>query len=334
MSEYQLSRSFRPKAFDDMVGQEKLIDRIKGYLKKRTPRCWMFTGESGAGKTTLARIMALSFQCKHHKFGYPCKKCYKNKDSFDITEVNASKDTGKERMEKIIAGSDYYPKHGSRYRVYILDEFQKLSDGSQSMLLKCLEESPKSTIWILCTSHSEDVIKAMWRRVISLGLKPLDETGIRTLVQRTLKHTKSDQEISAMKLSEALIENGITSPGFIVKAVENRLAGNTDEEAAIVEYTSSFNPRPLTKSLIKGNWSDVRKELATATAEDARSIRASVSALLSTILIESEEMGDSTTAVSKAIHRMCEAQGENSVILASVRASCYELCKIFQKYSR
>src|SRR5258708_5704667 len=119
----QLTLSFRPRTFKELVGQDKLIKRIRGRLKKRTQTDWLFVGETGAGKTTVARIMAVSFQCKHQKeFGNPCKKCYKNKEFFDITEVNASQETGKEEMQKIISNADFFPKHGSKYKVFILDE--------------------------------------------------------------------------------------------------------------------------------------------------------------------------------------------------------------------
>jgi len=332
----QLTLAFRPRTFDELVGQEKLIERIRGRLKKRKITTWLFVGETGAGKTTIAKIMALAFQCKHQKeFGNPCKKCYKNKTFFDIREINASEETGKEQMQKIISDADLFPKHGSKYKVFILDEFQKLSDGTQNMLLKRLEESHKNVIFILCTSRPEDVIRAMWRRVQSLRLEPLDENGIKTLIKRVLEFAgESEEECSPIQLTEALIENGVTSSGFVVKAVESKLAGETYEEAAVVEFTSSFNPKYLVRAITKGDWSDTRKYLSEASKEDARAIRASVSAYLSTILVESEEADGRTEAVAKAIKEMTDAAGENSTILARVRATCFFVCKIFKKNSR
>lgn len=332
----QLTRAFRPKTFKELVGQDKLIHTIRGLLKKRMQNAWLFTGESGSGKTTLARIMALSFQCKHQeKFGNPCKKCRKNKYDFDIIEANASEDTGKEEMQNIIADSDIYPKHGSKYRVYILDEFQGLSKHAQKMLLKKTEESPKTCIWILGTSEPELVIKAMWRRVKSLGLEKLDEEGIKELIRRVLKFAhEPEEECSPLKLCEALIENNTTSAGFIVKAIENKLAGMSYEEAAVVEYTSSFNPRSIIRAIVKGDWNTVREELSETSKEDARAIRSSISAYLSTILTESEEMDERTEAVAKAIEKLTDASGENSTILARVKAACFYATKIFSQNSR
>jgi replication-associated recombination protein RarA len=332
----QLTRDFRPKTFRELVGQDKLIHRVRGLLKKRNQTAWLFTGESGSGKTTVARIMALSFQCRHQdKFGNPCKKCYRRKRSFDIVESNASEDTGKEEMQNIIADSNLYPKHGSRYRVYILDEFQGLSKHAQKMLLKKTEESPKTCIWILCTSEPELVVKAMWRRVKSIGLEKLNEEGIRKLIRRVLKFAKElEEDCSPLKLCEALIENGVTSAGFVVKAIENKLAGATYEEAAVVEYTSTFNPRYLIRAITKGDWSGARKYLGEATKEDARAIRGTISAWLSTVLIDSEEMDDRTEAIAKAIEKITDAAGENSTILARVRAACFYATRIFNSHPR
>lgn len=332
----QLTKAFRPKTFKELVGQDKLINTVRGLLKKRMQTAWLFTGESGSGKTTVARIMALAFQCKHQDtFGNPCKKCYKNKNSFDITEINASKDSGKLEMQNMLLDTELYPKHGSKYRVYILDEFQKLSDGTQNMLLKKLEDSPKTCIYILCTSESDKVIKPMWRRVKSIGLELLDEESIRELIRRVLKFAhESEEECSPLKLCEALLENGVTSSGFVVKAIENKLAGMSYEEAAVVEYTSTFNPRYLIRAITKGDWSDTRKYLGEATKEDARAIRSVLSSYLSETLIGSEDIDDRTEAVAKAIEKLTDAAGENSTILARVRAACFYATKIFSKHPR
>jgi len=335
MSE-QLNTSFRPRKFSQLIGQDRITSRIRESLKQRSSASWLFSGESGSGKTTLGRIMAVSFNCVHQKeFGEPCRDCYKNRFSFDYHEVNASKDSGKERMEKIIADANIYPKHGSNCKTYLLDEFQRLSDSTQDMLLKLLEDSPKTTKWILCTSEPDEVIRAIWRRVKSYGLEPLKEDDIRKLIRVVLKFTgDSEDKCSPVKLTESLLENGITSSGFVVKAIESRLSGASYEEAAVVEFSSTFNPKALLHAVLKGDWNDTRKELGSATKEDARAIRRNLAAYLSVTLIESENLDDNTGAVAKAIEKLTDAAGENSIVLARVRASCFELCRIFKKNSR
>lgn len=119
-----LSISFRPKALKDLVGLSKLTAMLQGHYKTgRMPQAWLFAGDTGGGKTTIARILALSLQCQHQKeFGNPCESCLKDQTQFDIMEVNASEISGVDDIGKIAETSLYAPRPPSRYRVFILDE--------------------------------------------------------------------------------------------------------------------------------------------------------------------------------------------------------------------
>src|SRR5579864_9038317 len=148
----QISLSARPRTLDALIGQGKTVARIRGHIAAgRTVKAWMFTGPRGTGKTTISRVLALSLQCKHGTFGKPCKVCYSQRSAFDIYEINAGKNTGIDAVREALSGEDNYPRTGEA-RVYILDELQKASDGAQSLLLKSLEDTPETTVYIICTT--------------------------------------------------------------------------------------------------------------------------------------------------------------------------------------
>ena len=109
MSEQVLSLSARPQTLDELVGARNLVKMIRGHMTSgRVPAAWMFVGGSGAGKTTTARIVALSLQCTHQDiFGNPCADCQSHRSSFDITEINAAEASGVEETEQVIAGAFY-----------------------------------------------------------------------------------------------------------------------------------------------------------------------------------------------------------------------------------
>jgi DNA polymerase III subunit gamma/tau len=328
-----LSLSFRPRTFDDMVGQEDLLKKVaKNAASKHPPSVWLFVGESGSGKTSLARILATSYQCKHKKFGHPCRHCYKHRSQFNIVEVNAS-DMSIEDLRKVVDSSEYVPNAGSKFRVFIFDELHQASKAAQNLLLKYLEDCPATTIFIICTTEPQRLIGTLRRRCVSFKLRGLDETGVRELCSRTLKKLGKDKELRSVPLAEALVDQNVTSPGFVMMALQKYVNGASEEEAAKVTQVSDINVRAITKALTTGDWFSAKEELRKASSEDARSVRAAVASYLKTILLDSDEIDDRTKSVAAAIKQLVFT-AEDSVILAAVASACHDLCRVFRKYQR
>src|SRR5271156_560600 len=98
----------RPKRLSMMVGQAKLSHLIRSMVRKSIPKAWGFFGATGLGKTSIARIIALSLQCTHQeKFGEPCKACWRHYDSFPIFELPANDKTGAPEIRDFVSGSQY-----------------------------------------------------------------------------------------------------------------------------------------------------------------------------------------------------------------------------------
>jgi hypothetical protein len=330
----QLSLSARPRSLDALVGQEKVVQRIRGHVKNgRVVKAWLLVGPTGTGKTTLARILSLSFQCEHQTvFGSPCKACYENKSSFDIFETNASKHTGKDEIEAALAGADSYPRMGA-YRVYIIDEVHRASANAQDMILKYLEDTPETTIFILCSTAPHRLIETLQGRCAGglLRLRPLDIDGVTVLVARLLKRIKS--KLPTDRLAEALVEAGVFYPRHITHAVDRYAAGEMPEEAAKVLAGEAIDVRALTRAVVKGDWLGVAKYMYAAESSDARAIRLGCLAYLRAILLQSSEISDRTAAVAFAIKELCGLQNsEDSVIMSGVSAALYTITGVLSEY--
>jgi DNA polymerase-3 subunit gamma/tau len=140
---------------------------------KRQPRAWMFSGITGTGKTTIARIIAKSLQCTHSNvFGEPCKAC-RASTSFDIAEVNAAELNGVDAIKELAQHSTYFPSPGSQAKVIILDEAQRITKPAQNILLKYFEEPPKTTTWIVCTTEPDQILRTLRGRCYQLQVRPL-----------------------------------------------------------------------------------------------------------------------------------------------------------------
>ena len=328
----QLSLSARPKSFDELIGQPKLVDRIRRHIQSgRIPEAWLLCGPSGTGKTTTARILGLSLQCTHQQvFGTPCKECRARLKSYDIYEINAAETTGIRELQQALEGSSYMPRLG-QYRIYILDECHMLSTNAQSLALKYLEDSPETTQFILCSTAPQKLIETLRSRCTVYRLRELGIEDITVLIEILLKKISSD--LPADRLADALVERGISYPRLIAQAVEKYSAGATPEEAADVEGATEVDTKALSRALIKGDWPSVAAFLANSQTGDIKAIRMSCIAYLRSILWAAPEISDGTKVVAKAIESLCVLQNaEDLVMSAAVSAALYNVASYFARY--
>lgn len=330
MSE-QLSLATRPWKLDQLIGQEKLVARIRGHVAtKRKINAWMFTGPTGTGKTTVARILAHSLNCTHQTvFGTPCKACRKD-NSFDLRETNAAKLSGKEDIEKELEGADYGPRFG-KYRIYIIDEAHMLSRHAQNMVLKYLEDAVESTVFIICSTSPESILQTLQGRCTIYKLRPLRTEDITVLVERCL--AKAESELPADRLVDAIIERGLTYPRVITQAVEKYTAGASPDEAVEIEGSEPVDTSKLCRAMIKGDWPGVAKFLYQAPTSDAKAIRMSCLGYLRTVLLQSPDVGERTAAVSKAVAALCALHNVEDLVLSSgLSSALYTVTSVFARY--
>ncbi|MCF6460143.1 DNA polymerase III subunit gamma/tau [Clostridium sp. Cult3] len=155
-----LYRQYRPKTFDEVLGQEHITTTLKNQIANgNIGHAYLFSGTKGTGKTSTAKIFARAVNCLSPINGNPCNECeickgILDESIMDVIEMDAasnnSVDDIRELRDKVV-----YPPSRARYKIYIIDEVHMLSKGAFNALLKTLEEPPKHLIFILATTESE-----------------------------------------------------------------------------------------------------------------------------------------------------------------------------------
>ena len=155
-----LYRRFRPKRFDDVIGQDHITTILKNQIRTgHITHAYLFCGSRGTGKTSTARTFAHAVNCLHPVDGEPCGECEActNEDSgVDILEFDAASNTGVDDMREIIEKASFAPLKLSK-KIYIIDEAHMLSTSAFNALLKTLEEPPSHVIFILATTEPQKI---------------------------------------------------------------------------------------------------------------------------------------------------------------------------------
>lgn len=157
-----LYRKYRPTVFDDVVGQNVVVNTLKNAIKyNHINHAYLFSGPRGTGKTTIAKIFARSVNCSEPVDGVACGKCKSclysfSKECMDIIEIDAASNNGVDEIRELRSKVNILPSE-LKYKVYIIDEVHMLSIGAFNALLKTIEEPPEHVIFILATTDPEKI---------------------------------------------------------------------------------------------------------------------------------------------------------------------------------
>jgi DNA polymerase-3 subunit gamma/tau len=173
-----LARKWRPKVFEEIVGQPHVVTALTNALdSKRLHHAYLFTGTRGVGKTTLARILAKAINCETGITSHPCGKCRACTEIdagrfVDLLEVDAATNTKVDDMRELLDTAQYMPVAG-RFKVYIVDEVHMLSRHAFNSMLKTLEEPPEHVKFILATTDPQRLPVTVLSRCLQFNLKAL-----------------------------------------------------------------------------------------------------------------------------------------------------------------
>lgn len=189
MSYMALYREWRPKVFEDVIGQEHIVRTIKNQiLQDRIPHAYLLCGTRGTGKTSTAKILSKAVNCLNPKDGDPCNECEMCREInegtlLDVIEIDAASNNRVENIRELIEDVKY-PPHKAKYKVYIIDEVHMLSTSAFNALLKTLEEPPGFVIFILATTDPQKVPPTILSRCQRFDFKRIAALDISKRLRR------------------------------------------------------------------------------------------------------------------------------------------------------
>lgn len=205
MSYQVLARKWRPKKFEELMGQEHVVTVLVNALaQERLHHAYLFTGTRGVGKTTIARIFAKSLNCETGITATPCGTCDTcleiDQGRFvDLLEIDAASKTKVDDTREILDNVQYAPTRG-RYKVYLIDEVHMLSRHSFNALLKTLEEPPEHVKFILATTDPQKLPVTVLSRCLQFHLKALTVSQIETKLTEILAKEDVNHEKGTLTL--------------------------------------------------------------------------------------------------------------------------------------
>lgn len=234
-----LYRKYRPKGFEEIAGEEEIVQTLKNSLKSnRLAHAYLFTGPRGVGKTSIARLMAKGLNCLTNGItDTPCNVCENCKEIsignfLDLIEIDAASNRGIDEIRQLKEKINYSPTKG-RKKVYIIDEVHMLTKEAFNALLKTLEEPPEHVLFILATTEPDKILPTITSRCQRYDFKSVNYRDMRKKLLYIVDNEgyKID-ETSLVAIYEA-------SGGSMRDAISilERLMINTEEKSIIIEKT-------------------------------------------------------------------------------------------------
>ncbi|GJM04621.1 MAG: hypothetical protein DHS20C09_06120 [marine bacterium B5-7] len=205
MSYQVLARKWRPRSFQDMVGQSHVLKALTNALDQdRLHHAYLFTGTRGVGKTTLARILAKCLNCDTGVSSTPCGTCNAcvaiDEGRFvDLIEVDAASRAKVEETRDLMDNVQYAPSSG-RYKVYLIDEIHMFSNHSFNALLKTLEEPPPHVKFLLATTEPKKLPVTILSRCLQFNLSHLTNDQIAKQVEMILGQENIEYDSASTEL--------------------------------------------------------------------------------------------------------------------------------------
>jgi len=232
-----LARRYRPKTFDNLIGQTSTIRILSNAFKlNRIAHAFLFTGVRGVGKTTAARIVARGLNCLNTDSPTiaPCAKCSscmsaENDRHVDIIEIDAASHTGVDDMRELTEGVRYKPSVG-RFRIYIIDEVHMLSNQAFNALLKTLEEPPEHAKFIFCTTEIRKIPITVLSRCQKFDLRRVSTLEIINHLKMICENEKVKIDTESLNLlarsSEGSVRDSLSLLDQAISISKNDIKAN------------------------------------------------------------------------------------------------------------
>ena len=252
-----LYREFRPQTFDDVIGQDYIIQTLKNQVKTgHLSHAYLFCGPRGTGKTSTAKIFARAVNCTHSVDGNPCGMCAEcvalSQPNTDIFEIDAASNNRVEEIRDLREKVAFPPLIG-KYKVYIIDEVHMLTDSAFNALLKTLEEPPQHAIFILATTEIHKLPATILSRCMRFDFKLLP-------INILAEHLKNVFDKRNIKYDEKSLH-------LIAKAGEGSVRDMLSIADSVAAYSNNEISYAQTESVIGLSSKDNIKEILTCIAD-------------------------------------------------------------------
>lgn len=260
---------YRPCTVDEMLGNKTNMNMIKKGLKDRTlPHALLFTGDAGCGKTSAARIIALSLNCEKYSepTDTPCLECNScvsiiNQNNLDLLEINVGQSGVKGDVEALVKDLPSSPFY-SKFKVVIFDEAHRFSDAAEQLLLKVIEDGYSHVYFIFCTNHPEKLSEAFVSRCNVMHFNRVSKELIVKMLQNVA-------EFEAMEYKAEVLEYIAREARGVPRNALVFLKQVNDEGSWTVEAAKEFigilldedDPKviEISRALMKGNFNEAFK---------------------------------------------------------------------------
>lgn len=209
-----LYRKYRPKTFEDVVGQAHITRTLQNEVKTgKIAHAYLFTGSRGTGKTTCSKILAKAVNCPHTRDGNPCGECeiclgIDDGTVMDVLEIDAASNNGVDNIRQLREDA-YFAPGQAKYRVYIIDETHMLSTGAFNALLKIMEEPPPHVLFILATTEAHKVPATILSRCQRFDFRRIGSEDIAEYLEKISLNEGVVLEHSAGLLIGKLADGGM-----------------------------------------------------------------------------------------------------------------------------
>lgn len=248
MSYKVLYRKYRPNSFNEVIGEQNIIDNLKqSIINNSFSHAYLFTGPRGTGKTSTAKVLAKAINCMDHKNGEPCNRCSSCTNfttNPDIIEIDAASNNGVDEIRELRNNITLAPT-SSKYKIYIIDEVHMLTSGAFNALLKTLEEPPSHAIFILATTEVYKVPITILSRCQRYDFQKLNRQDLINHLKKICEKEKIEYEDDALEeiyeLSDGCVRDALSILDQLSKSKEpltlenilkeyNSISNNTLEE--------------------------------------------------------------------------------------------------------
>ena len=265
---------YRPNSLDQIKGNSDIIEALENMLSKpeTCPHTFLLWGESGTGKTSIARIIANRLGCK----------------GSDYREINASDVRGIDNIRDIIQQSQFKPIEGV-CRVWVIDECAKMTNEAQNAFLKILEDTPKHVYFVLCTTDPQKLLATIKSRCQQFQTKPLSDSQMFGLLRKIVKEENEELD---REVYDQIVMDSLGHPRNALQILEQVLNVSVDRRLEIARQTSAQQSQgiELCRALIKGaRWIEVAKILSGLKDQEPETIRRIVLGYCQSILLSGKD---------------------------------------------